>query len=343
MTAQPTATATAPAAQSRARRPRGAKLASAVVLAAALGAVAAPVAASAATHQARATASVDCAAAPSACGFPDATNTGVPAAATGTLKTVPTQVSSGPGWYFNPAGWVQVTGNNAVLSGLYIPYNVNVDGAANVTISDDLITSSGPTSYGVTLRDTTNATIENNTITGLNATTGRLMVGVKDVFGDSAGTQVEGNNIEDAATGVQMEAGLIAGNYIHNMGYLPGDHVNGITSNGGQPGTLTITHNTILVDQDQTDAVGLFEDFGPQANRVISDNLLGGGSYAIYAGQNTGGPTTANITITGNRIATTLYPNGGVYGPVTGYNPTGPGNTFTGNIWDNTGQTIPTP
>jgi hypothetical protein len=286
---------------------------------------------------------VNCAAAPSSCGFPDATNTGVPAAAASALKTVPAQVSSGPGWSFNPAGWVQVTGNGAVLSGLYIPYNVNVAGASNVTIENDLITSSGQTSYGVTLRHTTNVTIENNTITGLDASTGRLMVGVKDIYGDSTGLQVLGNNIADTGTGIQAEQGLIRGNYIHDMGYLPGDHINGITSNGGVPGTLAITANTILVNHNQTDAIGLFEDFGTQANRTITGNLLAGGSYAIYAGQNAGKTPTTNITITGNRIATLYYPNGGVYGPITAYNPTATGDTFTANVWDNTGQTIPTP
>jgi hypothetical protein len=354
MTSQPTPTPTASASAAQSRRPRRPRLprplpktlkaaaVTAVLAGAGLAAVVVPAAASAATHPS-AKASADCAAAPSACGFPDATNTGVPAGQDSALKTVPGQVSSGPGWSFNPAGWVQVTGNNAVLSGLYIPYNVNVTGASGVTIENDLITGSGQTSYGVTLRHTTNVTIANNTISGLNTSTGRLMVGVKDIYGDSAGLQVLGNNIEDTDTGIQVEQGLVQGNYIHSMGYLPGDHINGVTSNGGFTGTLTINHNTILVNHNQTDAVGLFEDFGAQQNRVVSNNLLGGGSYAIYAGQNTGGAPTSNIQVTGNRITTDLYPNGGVYGPVTGYNPTGTGDTFTGNVWDNTGQAITSP
>ncbi len=31
----------------------------------------------------------------------------------------------------------------------------------------------------------------------------------------------------------------------------------------------------------QTDAIGLFEDFGVQANRIIRGNLLAGGSYTL--------------------------------------------------------------
>jgi len=333
-------TATTPASPARRRRTaRAAGLAAAVLGAGAALSVMVSGLASAATT-ATPHGQVNCAAAPSACGYPDASSTGVPAGTT--LKTVPAQVSSGPGWSFNPAGWVQVTGNGATLTGLSIPYNVNI-AASNVTLNDDQITSSGSTSYGVTLRHTSGVTIENSTISGLNATTGRLMVGVKDIYGDSTGLQVLNNNITETSTGVQAEQGLIQGNYIHDMGYLPGDHINGITSNGGQSALLTITANTILVNHNQTDAVSLFEDFGTQTNRVITGNLLAGGSYSIYGGQNAGGTPTSHITITGNRVSTIYFANGGQYGPLAGFNATGTGNTFTGNTWDNTGATITSP
>jgi hypothetical protein len=58
------------------------------------------------------------------------------------LRTVPSQVSSGPGWTYDATQQlVQVTGNGAVLSGLYIPYTVSVK-ASNVTISKDKIVAS---------------------------------------------------------------------------------------------------------------------------------------------------------------------------------------------------------
>jgi hypothetical protein len=95
-----------------------------------------------------------CSAAPSACGYPDATNTGVPS--TVKLTTVGTgagQVSSGNGWTLNTGGWVQVTGAGVTLSGLYIPYNVNIV-ANNVTLNNDKIVAGGPNSIGVSLRHT---------------------------------------------------------------------------------------------------------------------------------------------------------------------------------------------
>jgi hypothetical protein len=337
-----TSTKTQTTGHSRRRHPaRTAGLAAAVLGFGTALSVLVPALASAATTSATVTkGAVNCAAAPSSCGYPDATTTGVPAGTT--LKTVPTQVSSGPGWSYNSGGWVQVTGNGANLTGLYIPYNVNV-AASNVTLNDDEITSSGSTSYGVTLRHIANVTVENSTISGLNASSGRLMVGVKDIYGDSTGLQVLNNNISYSSTGVQVEQGMVQGNYIHDMGYLPGDHINGVTSNGGQTGLLTVSGNTILCNHNQTDAVSLFEDFGVQTNRVITNNLLAGGSYTIYGGQNVGGVTTSNITITNNRVSTMYYTNGGVYGPVTGFNAKGAGDTFAGNSWDGTGLAVTAP
>ncbi len=170
-----------------------------------------------------------------------------------------------------------------------------------------------------------------------------MLAGVKDMYGDSTGLAVLRTNISQAETGVQLESGLVADNYIHNTGYLPGDHVNGVTSNGGVTTLLTITHNTIYIDRSQTDAIGLFDDFGVQANRTITSNLVAGGGYPIYGGQNPGTPAPTGIRVTGNRVATIYYPKGGAYGPAAAYSSTGTGNTWTANTWDTTGLAIPAP
>jgi Right handed beta helix region len=280
----------------------------------------------------------NCAWVPSACGYPDATNTGVPAAMT--LKSVPNQVSKGTGWYYDSRGFVEVNGNGAVLSGLYIPHNLDIS-ASNVTIKNVQVVNSGLSSFGISLRHTSNVTIENSTITGVDGSAGRLMVGVKDVYGDSTGTVVQANNIMYTSTGVQLSAGLIQDNYIHAMGLIPGDHVNGTTSNGGTT-QLTIQHNTIFNQLNQCDAISLFQDFGPQGNRLITNNLLAGGGYTIYADGKIGAPPPYNITITNNRISPMYFPKGGYYGPLAYYT-SGYGNSWTGNTWDNTGLTIPAP
>ncbi len=210
---------------------------------------------------ASATVATNCAALPSACGYPDATNTGVLAGTT--LRNVPSQVSKGTGWYYDSRGFAEVNGNGAVLSGLNITGNLDIS-ASNVTINNVKVMNSGQSSFGISLRHTSNVTIEHSMITGADGGPGRLMVGVKDVYGDSTGTVVQDNNIRYTSTGVQLSAGLIQDNYIHAMGLIPGDHVNGTTSGGGTT-QLTIQHNTVFNQLNQCDAISLFQDFGPQA------------------------------------------------------------------------------
>jgi hypothetical protein len=271
--------------------------------------------------------SARCGLQPHTCGFPDSTNTGVPRGTV--LRSVPGQAASGPGWHYDPRGWVEVDGQGAVVSGLFFHCNVNV-AASNVTLTGDRIETTG-NGFGVSVRHTQNVTIENSDIYSPYADSRRLMAGVKDIFGDSTGLKVLRNNIWHTGTGVQLEAGLVEGNYIHAAGYAPGDHINGITSNGGVTRPLTIRGNTILIDRTQTDAVGLFEDFGVQANRVIEDNLLAGGGYAIYGGTNKGKPAAYNITIRGNVISRIFYPNGGYYGQIAHFNRAGRGAIWSGN------------
>ncbi len=288
-------------------------------------------------------AQLTCGTSPSSCGYPDASNTGVPAGTT--LKTVGTgagQVSSGPGWSFNSGGWVAVTGNGASLTGLNIPYGVVIS-ANNVTLNNDNIVTGGPAAIGVSLRNTAGATIENTTITGLGTGPNRVTTGIKDVFSNSTGINVNHDNISEFETGVQLESGLVQDNYIHDPGYATGDHTNGVMSNGGTT-PLTINHNTIFNNRGQTDCVGLFEDFSAQANRTVTNNLLAGGSYSIYAGNTrpANGPT-AQIVITGNVIAKNYFATGGAYGPVVYFNSSGQGNVFNNNTWDTTGASISAP
>jgi hypothetical protein len=303
-------------------------------LALAVSAVAGTAAASASSAPVK---QLNCAAAPSACGYPDATNTGVPAGTT--LRTVPGQVTSGPGWHYDPRGWVEVDGNGASLTGLYIPMNLDIT-ASNVTISNVQVVTSGPNSFGISLRHTANVTIENSTISGVNNTTGRVGNAIDDIYGDSTAITIKNNNITNWRTAVQVSSGLVTGNYIHAPGYMTGDHVNGIYDTGStQP--LTISGNTIFNSMNQTDDITLEASAPGQtiANKTITGNLLAGGGYSIYGGDSLGNATSA-IKITGNRFATLYYPNGGAYGPVAYYDPSGPGNTWTANTSDATGNTI---
>jgi hypothetical protein len=280
-----------------------------------------------------------CAAVPHRCGFPDGTNSGVPAGTR--LKSVPGQISRGPGWYYDPRGWVEVVGNGAVLSGLSIHHNLDIS-ASNVIVKDDRIVNSGQGSLGISLRHTRHVTIEDTSISGVNTSAGRLMVGIKDVYGDSTGTTILRDNISCAATGIQLGEGLILENYLHNPGYQPGDHVNGITANGGRTTQLTIRHNTVFVNYTQTDAISLFQDHGIQGNRTIDNNLLAGGGYTIYGGVGKDA-LPFNVRITDNRFSSIYFAESGHWGPVAYYTTRGHGNVWSGNIWDKTGRPIRQP
>jgi hypothetical protein len=268
-------------------------------------------------------------------GFPDAATTGVPAGMT--LKNVPGQVSSGRGWHYDSRGWVEVDGNGAVLSGLYIHCNLNI-AASYVTIKDVRVVTSGPSSFGISLRRTTGVTIENSTISGVNATNGRVANAIDDIYGNSRGMVIKDNNIADWRTAVQVSSGLVTGNYIHDPGYRAGDHVNGIYDTGSaQP--LTISGNTIFNSMSQTDAITL-EPSRPGravANKTIEYNLLAGGGYAIYGG-GTKNNSTSHIVIKDNSFSRLYYHQGGKYGPVAYFDANGQGNVWAGNIWCGSAQ-----
>ena len=136
---------------------------------------------------------------------------------------------------------------------------------------------------------------------------------------------VQDNNISYFKSAVQLTTGLVTGNYIHDPGYIAGDHTNGVIANGGT-GQLTISDNTILNSLSETDAVTIDTSTvpGPVSNKTIDNNLLGGGDYAIYGGT-AFGHATSNIVISNNRFSQAYYPKSGQFGPVAYFDPSGRG------------------
>ena len=275
----------------------------------------------------------DCLTVPHACGFPDGTNTGVPSGTA--LRSVPGQVSSGPGWHFDPkgGGCVVVTARGTVLSGLSIPYNLVID-ASDVTVQDVRVVTDG--GFGISLTHTTGVTIKDSTISGRNATTGRVDAAISDVYSDSTGIMIKNNNISEFRTGVQISTGLIVGNYIHDPGYINGDHTNGIAvERTAEP--MTIYHNTVFNNLGQTDDITLDAPSSGRdvATKIVADNLLAGGGYSIYGGSGRNNPTS-NIVIEDNEFGQLYYSLGGQFGPVAYFDPTGTGNVWSGNVWSGT-------
>jgi hypothetical protein len=271
----------------------------------------------------------ECVTAPHTCGFPDATDTGVPGGTV--LRSVPSQVSRGPGWHFDARDRsVVVTASGTVLSSLYIPYSLVIE-ASDVTVRDVRVVTSGY--FGIALRHTTGVTIEDSTVSGRTRTIGRVGSAIVDAYGDSTGIVIENDNISQFKTGVQVSTGLIAGNYIHDPGYIHGDHTNGIYV-AGTTEPLTIYGNTIFNNLGQTDDINLDASTSGQdvANKIVVDNMLVGGGYSIYGG-GARNDRTSNIVIEDNEFGRLYYLHGGQYGPVAYFNPAGSGNVWSGNVW----------
>lgn len=288
------------------------------------------------------------------CGFADTTNAGVPAGTA--LTDVPSQESSGPGWSYSNQNGLVVTGSGTVISGIHI-INAGIEiEASNVTIKNSVITQTGDW-WGIGLYHSDNVTIQHCDISSPNATgVDRLQVAIKDVYGDATGSRILNNNIWHASTAIQISNGLIQGNYIHDFGFSnsggDNDHLNGISVGGGDSGTLLVQDNTILNNYDQTDAVAFFQDFGDEQNKTVTHNLLAGGSYTVYGGGPNEACTSYNgtsgcygpsghIVITNNEFAPLYFPTGGTFGPLSAFNPSGPGNVWSGNVWIGSNTPVP--
>jgi hypothetical protein len=265
--------------------------------------------------------------------YPNSDNTGAKGAL---AKVGPGGLMTGHRWTFNAASGI-IAEDGAVLENLDISSSVQVVGD-NVTIRNSQISTGGET-MGIGMRHVKNTLVEDTTIT--NDAKTRLMVGVKDVYGDAAGTVLRRMDVSGTSTAIQMEEGILQDSYIHDPQMRDGDHINGVTSNGGSA-PLVIRHNTIMNPFSQTDAISLFQDFGTQRNRFIEGNLIAGGGYSIYGGAGVKGKTS-NIKIRNNRFSTVYFPQSGYWGPVAYFEVKDPGNDWHGNVWADgplAGQTV---
>ena len=245
-------------------------------------------------------------------GWPDATNTGVPA---GVALQELSAANLPAGVTMDSAGNLTVTQAGTVLSGLNIHGAVYID-APNVTLSGCTITSTNFYIVNVA-SNATGAVVENCTING----TGMNNDGSYGIFGSGTFT---GNNIYNVENGIGTSGpATIQNNYIHDLLASGSPHYDGIEIDGGS--NVTISHNTIINSHDQTSAIMIDNYFGPISNISVDNNLLGGGGYTVYDdGHFTGGSITG-VSFTNNHMAS------GAWG-YTDFNATNP--IYTGNVDD---------
>jgi hypothetical protein len=243
--------------------------------------------------------------------FPDATTTGVPAGVT-----------------LTPSGSLVIDTPGAVIEGLDIKGSVVID-ALNVTLKNCKVTDGG-NNVVLVKPGITGAVIKNCEIDNLSA-------GGQGIAGQ--GTFL-GNNIHHCADGIDVRGDntVIQDNFIHSMRGTADSHLDGIQADGGFS-NLTIDHNTVINEQNQTSAVMLDNYWGPIDKVAITNNLLVGGGYTVYInevakGQAGGGPVT-NVTFTNNHI------RAGAWGALNVRSELGHAPIVSGNVSATTGRLSP--
>ncbi len=256
---------------------------------------------------------------PSASGFPDGTNTGVPA---GTALTT----------YTGPC---TVTANNTVIDAKIVNCDLDIH-AQGVTVKRSKVNGTlltpEKTGYSFTLEDSE-----------VNAPEIQLWaVGATNVT-------VRRANIHGGDTAVYCNANCdIRDSWLHGQRLAASApwHLNGFLANespGGRTNAVMV-HNTIVCDAAPNGAggctgdVNLFGDFGPVSYVTVDNNLFGaytGMSYCFYGGSTTGKPYDADhIVFVNNVLQRGTNKKCGEYGPVTAFDSSRPGNQWANNVWD---------
>jgi hypothetical protein len=218
-----------------------------------------------------------CMAKPSVCGYPDATNTGVPA---GTALTVVN-------------GGMTISTAGAVVEGRDIRGCVRVT-APNVTIRKSKISCND--NYAILQQLTTGTlTVEDSEVNCQNSS------GTAIGYNNFAARRL---NISGCENGFDVDNNaLIADSWIR---VTAPDHSDGIQLNAGSH--ITIQHNTI------TNAIGTSAIIShPDGNSdvLIQNNLLAGGAYTLYCPED----RSTNFRVIGNRFSRSLFSTVGVFGP----------------------------
>jgi hypothetical protein len=255
-------------------------------------------------------------------GFPNASNTGVPAGTALTAYTGPSTISKANTVIEGKTmGCIKVTAPGVVIRRSKISCR---PGYSVVEVSDNGTYSGTP----LLLED-----VEIDCKNGPGHGVGEAFVTVRraDIHGCENGFDINQSiTVEDS--------------YIHDLYNLGGSHLDGIQLAGGHwngsgysPAALNVTirHNTIY-------GVGFDGSLGTSAiisnptgdrNILIQDNLLAGGAYTLYCAYE---GTATNYRVVGNHFSKRFSSKYGDYGPSDGCSD----ETLSGNVDHETGRAV---
>jgi hypothetical protein len=228
-----------------------------------------------------------------------------------------TQNAKGSPYYYNPTNnIVYVTQAGAVLSGINFGSATLAIEANNVTVQDCTFTA---TASFWTIDQTpgySGATIEDCTFQGSGSPTENNVwinagqsINIKDnSFLDSPGDAID------------IEGGVVTGNYFSGAGFLPGAHADAIQILAAT-GPTTITDNFIdgawnpSAPANANSDIRIVTEGSNISNVNISGNYLLGGAYAVEIGPDTNTSYTfSNVSVSNNYIGFSVF--GPYYGNI---------------------------
>jgi hypothetical protein len=280
-----------------------------------------------------ATPTTGCMPVPSACGYPDWTNTGVPAGTNLTVVNGDWHIT-GSGTYSGKdvTGCVYVEASNVTIRAS------RIRGNCWFSVRTTGINGSHP---GLTIEDT--EIVLASTLEGAYGiccseyTLTRVWIHGSPAGNAGADCVYFANNV--VVRDSFCEVGILPGNPPGNPNATSA-HSDGMTSDGGD--NVILLHNTIRNPNQQTSAILVSTNTSLITNTKIRNGLYAGGGYSVYCGTDSGG-VDPGTEFTGNRIARDwngsapgYYPNGGYFGPTTHCAGLGGGNT-----WDESGLPLP--
>ena len=110
------------------------------------------------------------------------------------------------------------------------------------------------------------------------------------------------NNIKHVENGITLDdSATIADNYIHDLQASGSPHYDGIQIDGNISNVL-ISHNTIINGHGQTAAVMIDNYFGPISNIHVENNRLIGGGYTVYSDGQFNEAKIAGVNFINNRL-----------------------------------------
>lgn len=247
---------------------------------------------------------------PSSCGFPDASNTGVPA---GTNLTVVN-------------GDMTVNGSGTTLTGLDVRGCIRVT-ATNVTIRNSKVTCLTAV-YGIVYVTTATGLVDHVQVSCGNRGGSATGIGEDSYSGTLTTNAI---NVSGCENGWDIDTKTtVTNSWCHDLFDGSGNHTDCIQ--GIMETNVTFQHNTLDARGDTTSAIEADgQDGQVKAHLHVLDNLLNGGAFTLYC---PGRSTATDTVVTNNRFG----PDHAFGFSVSCAKPTV---TWSGNVRDVDGSNLP--